>query len=567
MNVAQHVLILGGGLAGLTLALQLKRQAPNLSITVLEARPKNAPTASHKVGESTVELGTYYLREVLGLGPYLDQHQLPKTGLRFFFSPHLKEQIDQRVELGASTSLPIPSHQIDRGLFENDLIEQLSELGVTILLGAKVETVVLGTREEYPHVVSYMHKGAQQLIKGDWLVDASGRSSLLKRRLKLQNSIEHQNNAVWFRFKGEIDIDEWSDNAAWRGKFAQGLRRLSTVHLMGTGYWVWLIPLVSGYTSVGIVTDPNFHDLREHHTWLKALAWLHKHEPLCARQLAALERGSEDFKQLKNYPLHCTHFYSTRQWGIVGEAGAFLDPLYSPGTDFIALGNTWMSDLIVRQHGGENVAGRSILYDRIFRAFFESWIPIYQQQYALFGHSQIMVVKILWDWTLYWGFPCLLFTNNAFTDLAILRAVFVQKSAVSQRIKELNRRMQQFFQDWATWEKTPAPHCNQFVDFMNIPFIKRIHLGLQKPHTPEQLLQQCKGNLQVFEKMAVHIYQKIRQQYDSLYQLNNINPYQFALYHSREIVAQQAQSVEALSSDPTIVKDMEAFWLNQTTTV
>ncbi len=562
MNDPQHVLILGGGLAGLTLALQLKRKAPSLTITLLEARSEAAPIASHKVGESTVELGTYYLRETLGLSAYLDQYQLPKIGLRFFFSSEKKDQLEQRVELGASTVLPVPSHQLDRGLLENDLMEQLGALGVTILMGAKVGKIDIGKAPNSCHKVTYQQAGYTKQIHSDWMVDASGRSSLLKRKLGLSKALPYQNNAVWFRFKGQIDIDDWSENTTWQQQFAPGLRRLSTVHLMGKGYWVWLIPLVSDYTSVGIVTDPQFHDWRQHNTWPKALAWLTVQEPLCAKMLRARKQEPEDFRQMKNYGRHCKQFYSTQQWGIVGEAGAFLDPFYSPGTDFIALGNTWMSDLIVRHYRGEDVAGRSILYDRIFGTFFESWIPIYDQQYGLFGHSQLMVVKILWDWTLYWSFPCLLFTNNAFTDTDLLRALFVKRGAVSQSFQQLNEQMQHFFRDWAQLEPVPASHCKQFIDFMHIPFIKRLHLGLEQQHEADDLLQQCQQNLQTLEQMAVHIYQTIRQKYDSLYTINNINPYQFALPLSNEVLEEQAQNSRAKTSDPIIVSDMKAFWLH-----
>lgn len=567
MNDPQDVLILGGGLAGLTLALQLKRKAPNLNITILEARPEAAPTASHKVGESTVELGTYYLREVLGLGAYLDEHQLPKIGLRFFLSSHVKEQMDQRVELGASTLLPVPSHQIDRGIFENDLITQLKTLGVTIHLGARVGVVEVGDSSSQPHVVTFHQKETTQQLQSNWLVDATGRCSWLKRQLSLTKPMLHTNNAVWFRVKGQINVDTWSKNLAWQQKFASGLRRLSTVHLMGEGYWVWLIPLVSDYTSVGIVTDPRFHDLKTHNTWPKALAWLQEQEPCCAQALQEMEQEPEDFRQLKDYARHSKQFYSTQQWGIVGEAGAFLDPFYSPGTDFIALSNTWMSDLILRQQAGEDVAGRSILYDRVYGAFFDSWIPIYKEQYALFGHSQIMVVKILWDWTLYWGVPCLLFTNNAFTNTNLLRALFVKRGAVSQHVKQLNGGMQQFFADWAKSQPSPEPHINQFIDFMHIPFIKRIHLGLEKQHDEASLLEQCQENLHVLEQMAVHIYQTVRQQQDPLYRPSNINPYQFSLLLTREELEMQAQSTQALVSDPKIASDMEAFWLTEKTTI
>ena len=89
MNNHYDVCILGGGLAGLTLALQLKQENSEISILVLEMRRGNAPDSAHKVGESTVELGTHYLREVLNLKDYLDQHQLPHSTLHLFVYQNL----------------------------------------------------------------------------------------------------------------------------------------------------------------------------------------------------------------------------------------------------------------------------------------------------------------------------------------------------------------------------------------------------------------------------------------------------------------------------------------------
>lgn len=61
------VVIPGGGLAGLTLALQLKRVRPQTSIPVAEKHAEPAPEATFKVGESTVEIGAYYYSHVVGL--------------------------------------------------------------------------------------------------------------------------------------------------------------------------------------------------------------------------------------------------------------------------------------------------------------------------------------------------------------------------------------------------------------------------------------------------------------------------------------------------------------------
>ncbi|HEU4601397.1 MAG TPA: NAD(P)-binding protein, partial [Steroidobacteraceae bacterium] len=154
-----EVLILGGGLAGLTLALQLRQRNPTLDIVVLERREHPVPAATHKVGESTVEIGAHYFHAVLGLQDHLQQDQLRKYGFRFFFSDRAS-RFDATLELGASTYLPTPSFQLDRGIFENFLAKHVAQLGVRFLDGAMVRNVALASDSTIePHQVRYTRAG------------------------------------------------------------------------------------------------------------------------------------------------------------------------------------------------------------------------------------------------------------------------------------------------------------------------------------------------------------------------------------------------------------------------
>ena len=83
MFKAYDVLIMGGGLSGLTLAIQLKRREDNIRILVVEKAAYPVPEAAHKVGESSVEIASHYFDEILGLKVELE-NELPKLGLRFF---------------------------------------------------------------------------------------------------------------------------------------------------------------------------------------------------------------------------------------------------------------------------------------------------------------------------------------------------------------------------------------------------------------------------------------------------------------------------------------------------
>ena len=182
MEKQYDVIIAGGGLAGLTLSIQLKRANPSISILIMEYRDSIAPIAAHKVGESTVELATHYFREVLGLKEYLEEFELPKHGLRFFFHTDDKKDISERVELGPRLKLPTPSHQLDRGTFENFLEKHTKELGTEFMLSARVKDVEI---DEAGHTVIFNHEEQEKRKKARWKVDATSRVSLLKRKFKI----------------------------------------------------------------------------------------------------------------------------------------------------------------------------------------------------------------------------------------------------------------------------------------------------------------------------------------------------------------------------------------------
>src|SRR5437660_11129537 len=179
------VAILGGGQAGLTLALQLQQIRPSTRILVIEKQRYPFPEAAHKVGESTVEIAAHYLRDVLGLKEHLQTQQLRKFGLRMFFSLDGNEDITHRVEYGQIAEAPLPSYQLDRGRFENALSAMLPERGITLLDGCKVQQVELRPQDEF-HCLQVQQEGADEReILARWVVDATGRSSLLKRQLNL----------------------------------------------------------------------------------------------------------------------------------------------------------------------------------------------------------------------------------------------------------------------------------------------------------------------------------------------------------------------------------------------
>jgi flavin-dependent dehydrogenase len=495
------VAILGGGLAALTLAIQLSQERPGTSIVVLEKRPGPAPEAAFKVGESTVELSAQYFANVVGMKSHLQSDENPKAGLRFFFPDDGNNDIARRVEWGSPRWPVVPAYQLDRGRFENALADRCGELGVTIEPGAFVDDVELGDAEHAVTIVRGGPGGERSVIRARWVVDATGRFSLMKRKLGLAQGNGHHVNSSWFRLAGGLDLEQWSTDEDWLARMQErGLRKFSTNHLMGEGYWVWLIPLASGPISIGVVADPRFHPWERLETLDALVDWLREHEPQLGATVDARRADVEDFLKIEDFSYGCKQVFSADRWCLTGEAGAFLDPLYSPGSDFIAMSNTYITDLISRELGGEDVGARVEAYERQYFRFFEITLSDYLDQYHLFGDAQVMCVKLHWDYTYYWSYPALWFFHGKLTDLEFLE----RTRGEFDKAVSLHFRMQQLFREWHALDG--RAHGDTFVTLF--PHLIQISDELDDGFDDEALVAKATRDREVMEAFVVTVWEK-----------------------------------------------------------
>ena len=496
------VTILGGGLAGLTLATQLIQQDPALRILILEKRQHPVEEAAFKVGESTIEVGAHYLAEEVGLKKHLVDDQLPKFGLRFFFN-HGQESIAHGIEVGLSEFFPAPGYQVDRGRLENHLVQSLAGTTVSFTEG-QVKQVEFATGDQ-PHTVHFQRDATPTSVQTRWVVDASGRAAILKRQLNLKEEIDHEINAAWFRIGTEIRVDEWCDDHDWRARAGKVARRwLSTNHLLGRGYWVWIIPLASGATSIGIVADPRLHPLSEFNRFEAALAWLDKHEPVCAATIEPHRDKLQDFRAIKKIGHGCREVFSTQRWAITGEAGVFLDPLYSPGIDYIAIANTMICSLIEQDRQGVAIDLIAPRYQGIFLSLFHDNLQTYQDQYPLFGNARVMSLKYVWDYALYWSFPALFYFNRKLTDPMFFSMV----TEGIETIRDLNRKMQQFFRDWDTNDGDREMDA-VFVNQNEIDILRQLNADLRDRLDDDALEMRFRRNVGVLADLAREITQRV----------------------------------------------------------
>jgi flavin-dependent dehydrogenase len=219
---------------------------------------------------------------------------------------------------------------------------------------------------------------ATRTLRAGYFVDASGRRGLLRHKLGLGQRSPHSANAAWWRVKGIVDLKDLvpESETAWHARDPEHIRWYSTVHFMGTGYWFWYIPLAPGedgvaHTSLGIVVHDEVHPFDTVRTLERALAWVKKPTSRGATS-SSRTWPAEDFLCLRNYSHECKRCFSAAL--VAGRRGGqvLADPFYSPGSDFIALGNTFTTEIVKARLRGGDVAQLVARYERSYKGFFDT---------------------------------------------------------------------------------------------------------------------------------------------------------------------------------------------------
>ena len=465
------VAILGAGLAGLTLARQLTLRTDK-KILLLD-RSAQVPSPRQKVGESTVQLGAYYLSKVLDLEEHLYRQQLPKYNLRFHYKrPGQPNRCFEEYSQSYIDALSnIAGYQLDRNTLEAELL-RLNRANPNVTFRAPVKDLAVSLSESGPHTLRYAFDGTERSETAEWVVDSTGRGKHLSRRMDLAqpSPIRHGSSFLWV--EGLVDIEKLTDLS-----LDEILRRkdrtrtghypiwLATNHYVGEGFWFWVIPL-QGKTSLGVVYDTALFPVAEVDTPQKLIQWVCREFPLFARDLP--RRKILDHGSFRSFAYDCAETLGASKWALSGEAGRFSDPLYSPGSDLIALHNTLIADLILTPDDHER-ARKVPLYETLVRSLYQAYVPSYAQSYDVLGDQEVFALKYTWELAIYFVFYVFPFINNLFTNQKFLLP-FLSKSA---RLGRINSNLQPFFSDFYQWKKrqpaAPGPPSSQvFFDFTDI---------------------------------------------------------------------------------------------------
>jgi hypothetical protein len=236
------------------------------------------------------------------------------------------------------------------------------------------------------------------------VLDATGRVNFIGRKLDLiERNQEHPTAAIWCRWQNVRHIDD----VAARNGFAAGnigSRRLATNHYMGHGYWIWVIPLGNGETSIGVVFDKrivNLHDSRNRPddfvAFLQAI-------PSLAEILDGATPRFEDLRFYSHLP-YATKQYMGRGWALLGDAAAFLDPYYSPGLDHAAFSVEATVEILKKDAMGADLTPLIAEHNETFvRSYWRFFRAAYKDKYYYMGEADLLTASFILDTAHYYLF-------------------------------------------------------------------------------------------------------------------------------------------------------------------
>lgn len=385
------VAILGGAFSGAATGLLIKRRHPNARVVIIE----KAAEFDRKVGESTTEVSSCFLTRVLGLTGHLGHEQLAKQGLRFWFSRTADDPLDECVEMGGRSNSRLPGFQVDRAVLDEHLLGRAVEAGCELRRPAKVTAVDVEKKE-----VRFTMGMEPHELRAKWIVDATGRVALLARQLgHFRPNTEHPINSLWVRARGVKDWDSHdlrSKYPEWADAVRTG-RTWATNHLMGFGWWCWIIPLRGGDTSVGLVYDERLFQPPAGGSIGERLKAHFSTHPVGREILGEIEVIEGDQRAYSSLAYRSAQIAGDG-WVCVGDAASFIDPLYSSGLDFCGFTTAGAAALIDRSLLGEDVRQSVERFNERFQFCYRAWFEgIYKDKYYYLGDADLWAAAFLLD--------------------------------------------------------------------------------------------------------------------------------------------------------------------------
>ena len=317
-----------------------------------------------------------------------------KYNLRFIWKTHGLDptQIENYSQSYIREISNIGSYQLNRNELERELLRRNeAEAARYAFHNHAVDLQIDLSPDGGPHTVSYTRAGERRTVKARWVVDCAGRAHVLQKQLGLKksNNIRHGASFLWV--DGLLNYENLTDMTPKQIRLNPQRRHighlpfwLATNHFVEEGLWFWVIPL-QGVTSLGLVYDHRVVNPDDVNDPKKLVPWICEHFPLFERDLpnrTILHAGS-----YRDYSFDAVQTISRNRWAMVGEAGRWSDPLYSPGGDVISIYNTLVVDSILTTDQAD-LDLKVPLYEELERAVYAAYLPSFEIAYDCLGDQE-----------------------------------------------------------------------------------------------------------------------------------------------------------------------------------
>lgn len=310
------IIVIGGGPSGSSVASFLALKGHQVMLFEKEKFPRP------HVGESLLPFN-YHLFNELGVLDTMEKTYHRKPGVKFtnsdgstntvwYFNHAIKD----------SSSL---SFHVDRAHFDNLLLDRTKELGVEVIEETTVKEVEFNQGNDIVKVSTRNKKGVEQDFFAKFLIDASGQSTFLANKFNDKNNYEGLER---------VAINSHWQNPHYDKELEEGC--IEIIHLGGEKMgWIWAIPLCKTRLSVGVVMSSSyFLSQRKRFSGEKKIL-----DKIYLNELSESKLMDKILSQaVKEAPAmaHGDYSYYTnskygKNFAIIGDASAFLDPIFSSG--------------------------------------------------------------------------------------------------------------------------------------------------------------------------------------------------------------------------------------------
>ena len=351
-----EILIIGAGPAGSVAAGMLRQQGREVLILEKEQFPR------FSIGESLLPQSMEYIEAAGMLKAVVEAGFQYKNGAAFACGDK-RTQFDfrQKFSKGWGTT-----YQVQRADFDKVLADEAARMGATVRF--RHEVLAVDVEGEKPCVTVRSPDGETYQVQARFLLDASGFARILPRLLKLESP-------SGFPARGAI-FTHVADRVAPGSAAFDRNKILITVHPEHQDVWYWTIPFSNGRCSLGVVAETSFLSQYEG-TETERLKAIVGEDPGLTTLLANAEWDTPA-RQIVGYSANVKSLWG-KNFALLGNAGEFLDPVFSSGVTIAFKSASLASACLAREFGGESVDWEADYGKPLragvdtFRCFVEAW--------------------------------------------------------------------------------------------------------------------------------------------------------------------------------------------------